>query len=473
MNFEEAMRWVEDEHGFPAPEHFHARRLAWILERSGLYERARALPWALVAGSCGKASTARFLAYIARSLLDVAGVDAPVALATKPPLSETHDGQRERYQLFARGDEAPRWIEPEAFAAHVTALRPVVEALAREAPALGPAAPYDLRYAVMLRHAIERGAAFAVVEANIGLRDDPTAALPPPRVQLLTPIDTDHANLLRPPSRPHRALEGLGDRAGPLWHKAGGLREGVAVVVGMQAVGVARAVALLAAELGAGGMLWRGTDYDVLRRASTLDGSEATLRVGVEAIPVRLRAVGGFQVDNAAQAAAASWALLRGGALPGDLDAWREAVRAGLGAATMPGRMEVIAERPLTLLQVGASSVKMRAFVDAMSELLPPDGRVVACASFLARVYEGRDPVAILARAPWLAALVTTACETTGDAADLPPAEVVEIARRVRPGIAAEAVEDPAAAVARAKELAAARGCAVVLVGNGLGARGR
>jgi len=470
MSFDDAMRWVEEAHAFPPPEHLHARRLAWILDRSGLGRRATALPWALVAGSCGKASTARFLAFIARRLLDSCGVDAPVVLGTKPPLSESPDGQRERYQHFERGAAAPAWISPDDFTRHVAAIRPVAAALARDAPALGPTAPYDLRYAVLLRDAVERGAALAVIEANIGLRDDPTSALPPPRVQLLTPIDTDHAHLLRPPSPLPAALEGLGERAGPAWHKAGGLRARVPCVVGLQDAPMRRAVASLAASRGAGPLAWRGADYDVVRRACTIAGAEAELRFGDEVLEVGLRAVGGFQVDNAAEAAEAAWALVRDGALPGDRAAWRAAVIAGLREATMPGRMEVIGARPTTLLQVGASAVKMRAFADALDELIPR-GRVVVCATFLARIHAPFDPVAALARAPRVSALVATACEVSGDAADLDPEAVARAAREAAPGLDVRAVGDPREALAAARAMATGDDDVLILVGNGLGAR--
>jgi len=135
--------------------------------------------------------------------------------------------------------------------------------------------------------------------------------------------------------------------------------------------------------------------------------------------------------------------------------------------------MEVIAERPLTLLQVGASPVKMRAFVEALEELLPAasSGRVVVCASFLARIHDAREPVAILARSGRVSALVATACETVGDAADLDPDEVIGIARQVRPELEAWAVRGAEAAVAKARSLACAEGDVLVLVGNGLGAR--
>lgn len=470
MNFDDAMRWVEEAHAFPAPAHLHARRLAWMLERSGLGPRAAALPWALVAGSCGKASTARFLAFIARRLLDARGVDAPVVLGTKPPLSETPDGQRERYQRFERGAAAPAWIAPDDFARHASALRPVAEALAREAPALGPLAPYDLRYAILLRDALASGAALAVLEANIGLRDDPTSALPPPRVQLLTPIDTDHAHLLRPPTPLPAALEGLGERAGPAWHKAGGLRPRVPCVVGLQDAPMRRAVASLASARGAGPLAWRAADYDVVRRSCTLAGAKATLRFGDEEVDVALRAVGGFQVDNAAQAAEAAWALVRDGALPGDRAAWRAATVEGLREATMPGRMEVIGERPTTLLQVGASAVKMRAFAEALAELAPR-GRVVVVASFLARIHAPFEPVAALARAPRLTALLATACASHGDAADLLPEAVARAAREAAPGLAVEAIDDPQAAIVRARAMAIGEDDTLVFVGNGMGAR--
>jgi folylpolyglutamate synthase/dihydropteroate synthase len=473
MNFDEAMHWVEAAHVFPPPSELHPQRLAWLLARSGLAARAEGLPWALVAGSCGKASTARLLAFIVRRLLDAAGVDGPVVLGTKPPLSETPDGQRERYQVFARGADAPAWIAPDDFARHAEALYPFEARLAHEAPALGPFAPYDLRYAILLRDAVTRGAAFTLVEANIGLRDDPTAAMPPPVLQLLTPIDTDHAQLLRPPAPLPPELAALGDRAGPVWHKAGGLRPGVTTVVGLQDPPVAHAVAALAAQRHAGPLVWRGPDYDIVRRVCTAAGSDATLRIGDDTLDVHLAAVGDFQVDNAAQAAAAAWRLVHEGVLPGDRATWREAVRDGLAAATMPGRMEVLAARPLTLRQVGASAVKMRGFVKALDDLLPPGapGRVVVCASFLARIHDALEPVSVLARAPRVAALVATSCATTGDAADLDPTAVLAAARSARPDLPVFAAPDPDVAVSMARALAAGPDDVLVLVGNGLGAR--
>ena len=135
--------------------------------------------------------------------------------------------------------------------------------------------------------------------------------------------------------------------------------------------------------------------------------------------------------------------------------------------------MEVIATRPLTLLQVGASAVKMRGFVEALTELLParPKARVIVCASFLARIHAAREPVAILARAEFLTSLVATSCEVAGDAADLAPREVIALARQARPELEGHAESDPEAAVAKARALAVGDGDVLVILGNGLGAR--
>lgn len=463
MTFETAMRYVEDR-PFPEHAHFHARRLAWLLARSGLAERGARLPWALVAGSYGKASTARFLASIVRLCLDDAGEGRPVVLATKPPLRETLDGHRERYQVLEAGAVTPRWITPPELEEQVAALEPHVAALEREAPELGPVAPYDLRYAVLWRWALEVGAAFAVIEANIGLRDDPTSALPPPRIQLLTPIDTDHASLLAPPVPIPYFLASLGERAGPVWHKAGGLRRGVPLVVGLQTPDVERAIRELASERGVTDIAWRPRDQGVITHASSFSGSTATVRVRERTFDIALRVLGDFQVDNALHAVAASRSLVEHGALRSTREGWERAAKAGVASTRVPGRMDVVGERPTTVLQVGESTAKMRGFVEAIAPL--PAKRIVACATFLARVQDAWSLPEVLARAP-LAMLVVTQTAHGGDAGDLDPHEVAARLRASVPGLRVVAEPDPLRALATARAEAGADGVLLV-VGSGL-----
>ena len=84
---------------------------------------------------------------------------------------------------------------------------------------------------------------------------------------------------------------------------------------------------------------------------------------------------------------------------------------------------------------------------------------------------DDREPVAILARAPRVSALVVTACEASGDAADLDPEAAATTAREARPDLDVRAVPDPDDAVAAARALADREGDVLILVGNGLGAR--
>ncbi|CAN0335422.1 unnamed protein product, partial [Phaeothamnion confervicola] len=214
------MDLVEMRFSFPEPRFFHNRRTAWLLEHSRLDERLQGRPRVAVAGSAGKASTARFLAFILAEW-------GRTALATKPPLRETPEGNLERYQHVAHG--ASRWLDEETFAAYASELAPHVEQLISARPDLGPPAPYDLRAWIVGRMCSEDGLICGIQEANIGLLEDPLGAFPAPTVTMLTPIGEDHAAMLTPPED----LLHLGPAAGPVWHKAGGLAA-APVVIGRQ-----------------------------------------------------------------------------------------------------------------------------------------------------------------------------------------------------------------------------------------------
>lgn len=468
MNFDHAMHFVESEHGFPSrPEERHARRLAWLLDRSGLGDALRPVRRAIVAGSCGKASTARLLAFIVRALFDRLGEEAPVGLGTKPPLRETPDGQRERYQrLDAAG---PRWISRADFARIASELAPWVHALRRAAPELGAPAAYELRAWILARHFTDVGAAFGVVEANIGLLDDATGALPAPAVQVLTPVGDDHASVLVAPADAPSWLAGLGERAGPVWHKAGGLFAGVPTVVGAQAPEVRAAIEALARARGAGPLYLLDRDFSVHDQSCTLDGSTARLELGDRPLPVTLAAIGRFQVDNAAVAAMTATVLQRVRALPGSPDDMRAAITAGLARVDMPGRMQRVASSPTTILTVGATRIKAEGTVSTLRDLLA-GGRVVLCLTEMARVEGARRAVEILGEIPGLSAAVTTRVERNGENADADPATLASWLRAAHPALRVRAIDDPDEAIAVARTLADPARDVVLLVGNGLGA---
>lgn len=429
--FEAAMDLVEVQHSFPKDvADFHAERFRWLARDLSL----DGVPTVVVAGSCGKASTARFLGHIALAM------GHGVVLGTKPPLQETAEGNLERYQV---GEGAGfRWLAPDEFADRVDELRPLL------AQVPGKPAPYELRTWILARTAQVLRPGLFVCEANIGLRDDPAGALPRTDCVLLTPIGTDHGSLLRAPEGWGAAL---GAAAGPVWHKAGGVPAGVPVVLGRQAPAVADAAGPRELE-------W-DRDFGVSEVRCGLDGSTFVLRLGERAEPVRLGVPGAFQVENAAHAAAAAWLLHARGLLPGDL--W-SGVREGLAAAEIPGRMQVLARRPTVLLNVATSPEKVQGMLDALEPLLR--GRLVICATFLDRLGDRLGPVVDLLLAhPRLRALVATQFLDDDVNRDFPAAHVA----RHGP---VQLEPDLPAAVARARSLALSPDDLVLLLGNGMAA---
>lgn len=375
LNFEEAMSLVELEYEFPAGlEDFHNRRAAELFERTGLMSRLAEVPTVVVAGTCGKASTARFLAHVVAALFEQTGQSERVGLGTKPPLHETLDGNRERYQLVDR-EGGEEWISPDSFARLVS-----------ELPSL-PAdlAPYDLRYWVLGRHFLEQEVGLGIVEANIGLRDDPANLFPDPVANLLTPVGTDHQSLLTVEGAPPEIVA-LGERAGPLWHKFCGLPSGRLLVCGRQAVEVGRAVAGYEGDL-----VMAGRDFSCRILSQSLTGSRAVLELGELEVEVELGVLGRHQVENAAMAGATVVALCRRGVLEGSCEQLERALRTGLGRARMAGRMEVLRTgSPTVVLNAVAGLIKLTAMMETLEEVAG-GARVEVALSVLERLVPGGE----------------------------------------------------------------------------------
>ncbi len=466
--FTDAMRFVEEEHAFPErPEDVHGARFSMLLEEADLVGPVERVPTIVVAGSSGKASTARMIASVARAVLDRAGDRRPVVLGTKPPLHETPDGNRERYQVlrhgFAERLDGPTpgaawaracWIDPETFADQVEALRPLAERVEARGVAL---APYDLRYAILARLAHTEGAALAVVEANIGLRSDVAGCWPGPRVDVLTHIGTDHAKLLRAPEAFTAAHPELGEAAGPLWHKAGGVAPGAVVVLGPQAPAIEALARELAFEAGAREVIHVSDRCTVSGAETSLEGSRAELTLDGRSMPIAVSALGDYQLENAT-IAALTCAVLTGEGLVDVLSA--DAIAEGLLRVVIPGRLEVVDRAPTTLLNVTEGASKVRSLLPALRGLGAK--RFVVCASVLARVDGAREIVETLASAPETQALVTT--QHNPD--DLPAVELAAWARR-HGELDVRSEPDARKAVALARSLATEEGM-VLLVGSGL-----
>jgi dihydrofolate synthase/folylpolyglutamate synthase len=165
---------------------------------------------------------------------------------------------------------------------------------------------------------------------------------------------------------------------------------------------------------------------------------------------VPVGAPGAYQRRNFALARAAAEAYL------GEID--DEAVRAAAAIVRVPGRLQQIDSEPLTLVDGAHNPDGTVALAESLPELVTGDHRVVAVVSIL----DDKDAAGMLAglfggEVPIDAVVVTSSHNPRA----LPPGTLQSLTRQLH-GPASEIVSDPAAAVARARELAGRDGVVVV-----------
>ncbi len=170
-----------------------------------------------------------------------------------------------------------------------------------------------------------------------------------------------------------------------------------------------------------------------------------TPRARYERLPLRLR--GAFQRHNLAVALAGA-ELVVGGALE------VEPLRRAIAGVRMPGRLEVVPGAPVVVLDGAHNPAGVETLVAELAGLGAGAGPVVAVVSVL----DYKDAAGMVAAlAPAADLLVATRSSHPQAAA---PARLVALAREE--GIAALAVEAPAAALAHARAAAGSGGTVVV-----------
>jgi dihydrofolate synthase/folylpolyglutamate synthase len=261
-------------------------------------------------------------------------------------------------------------------------------------------------YSELARQEVE----VAVLEAGLGGRYDATNVIPS-RVQVLTSVGLEHTRWLGPTV------------AAIAREKLDVVQPGGTLVLGPamhpDAVVVAEEVA---AERGA-----------TIVRADSDPG-----------VPVG--ALGAYQRRNFAVAQAAAEAFLD------NLDP--AAVAAAAADIRVPGRLQVVDESPLTLLDGAHNPDGIAALAESLPDLARGAERVIAVVSIL----DDKDATAMLRTlAPLCDALVLTASQNPRA---LPPPTLMSLVGQID-GPPAEVVGDPRAALARARERAGRRGVVV------------
>jgi dihydrofolate synthase / folylpolyglutamate synthase len=256
----------------------------------------------------------------------------------------------------------------------------------------------------------------AVIEAGLGGRWDATNVIPS-KVQVLTTVGLEHTRWLGPTVR-DIARE-----------KLAVVRDGGTLVVGA------------------------GLPADALEEAHAAAERHGARLVQAPADPgVELAAPGSFQRRNFALARTAAEAHLA--TVGRTLEP--ERVRAAAAAVTVPGRLQVVAHEPLTLLDGAHNAEGVAALAESLPQLTA-GRRLVAVVSVL----EDKDAAGMLrALVPHVEHVVFTRNQNPRA---LPPATLASLWAQLggADGTDSELEADPRRALARARELAGAGGVVV------------
>lgn len=349
-----------------------------------------------VVGSNGKSSTARFVA----AILERHGLRT--GTYTSPHL-----------RSFAeRIEVGERPISEHDFGIAVGRAAHAAELVNRTAGEGDRVTQFEALTAAAYHELARRHVEVAVIEAGLGGRYDATNVIPS-KVQAITSVGLEHTRWLGPT---------VGDIAE---EKLAVVRDHATLVAG-ELPPDARAVAERVAGERHARLVWAPRETDLA-----------------------LRARGAFQRRNFALAAAAAEAFL------GGLDAG--ALRAAAAEVEVPGRLQQVAESPLTLYDGAHNPAGARALADALPEVL--DGRPLTA---VIGVLDDKDAAGMLgALLPLCERAVFT---RSSNPRSLPPGTLETIAGQLG-GPPSESVGAPHAALARAREIAGPGG-AVLATGS-------
>lgn len=333
-------------------------RMVDLLERLGRPQDD--LRFVHVAGTNGKGSVCAYLA----SVLQAAGYK--VGLFTSPFILCFEE------RIRVNGEN----ITSEELARAVAAVRPAAEAV--EADTGDHPTEFELMAAVAFEHFRAVGCDLVVLEVGLGGRLDATNVIEAPEVSVICRIGLDHTDL-------------LGDTVAAIaGEKAGIVKPGCPVASWPQEREAMAVIEAVAAERGCELVV---PDFSQLA-VEPLAGA-ALRRFSWQGQEFETRLLGSYQPFNAALALETVRVLRgRGWDIP------EEAEVAGIASARWPGRFEMVAASPLTIVDGGHNPQGAEALAASLADLLGEEGR--GSVDFALGVLADKDyPAMVRAVAPW------------------------------------------------------------------------
>ena len=291
---------------------FDLGRMEALLDRLGRpHLAARSVH---IAGTKGKGSTSAMIA----SVLTASGYRT--GLYTSPHLHT----MRERIQIDGRP------VGEEDFIALLKRLRPEIEAINRQGTA-GELTTFEILTALAFARFQESGVDYQVLETGLGGRLDATNVVEP-AVCAITSISLDHTEV-------------LGDTLAKIaTEKAGIIKPGGTVVCAAQPPEAEEVIAGACRRKGAV-LVSVGRDVAWQAGESSHSGQSFRLRGLRKEYDLFIPLLGEFQLDNAAVAVACLEVLAGAGAA-----ITPATIAAGLAGVRWPGRLQVLREKPLFIV---------------------------------------------------------------------------------------------------------------------------
>lgn len=333
-------------------------RMVDLLERLGRPQDD--LRFVHVAGTNGKGSVCAYLA----SVLQAAGYK--VGLFTSPFILCFEE------RIRVNGES----IRAEELARAVQAVRPAAEAV--EADTGDHPTEFELMAAVAFEHFRAVGCDIVVLEVGLGGRLDATNVIDASEASVICRIGLDHTDL-------------LGDTVAAIaGEKAGIVKPGCPVASWPQEREAMAIIEAVAAERGCELVV---PDFSQLA-VEPLAGA-ALRRFSWQGQEFETRLLGSYQPFNAALALETVRVLRgRGRDIP------EEAEVAGIASARWPGRFEMVAASPLTIVDGGHNPQGAEALAASLADLLGEEGR--GSVDFALGVLADKDyPAMVRAVAPW------------------------------------------------------------------------
>ncbi len=345
MDFDSALKYIQSLEKFGIK--LGNERIEAILERLGNPHRKFGV--AHVAGTKGKGSTTTMIAAILKAHgFRTGGYFSPYV-----------------YDICERVQVDGSLIPRQDLARLVTEIAPVVESVA--GTELGQATEFELKTAIGFKYFAEQGVDFAAVEVGIGGRLDATNVVSP-LVCVITNIGLDHMHIL---GDTHEKIAA---------EKAGIIKPGVPVITAADDPDALNVISSIANDRSAPLVRVIPEEYPLspphpLTHSTThpltpIEWSERPDGLCVQTprgcySGLRLRMQGRFQYPNAACAIAAVEVLAEASGFPVSENALRE----GLLKAYVPGRLEIVHERPLVVMDGAHNTLAARALVDEVRRM--------------------------------------------------------------------------------------------------------